>query len=81
VEITYREATDKKPEGRIRYWQSVRTERGDTYKPAEEIAHDPVLTPMLEMQMRRDIKALKDRYEGFKEFAQIVRDELGTEAS
>jgi len=81
VHIVYRKADGKKPEGRVRAWQSVRSEDGHTYRPSDEIATDPLLRQIVLMDMTREWKQLKARYQAFAEFSQMVLADLHEEAS
>ena len=75
LDIVYRKAKGKKPEGRTRAWQSVRSEAGYVYQPAEEVATDPFIRQLVLMDMEREWKQLRARYSAFAEFsAMVLRD-------
>lgn len=82
VDIVYRKAEGKQqPEGRVRAWQSVRGEDGYAYRPAEEVATDPLLRQLVLLDMTREWKQLKARYGAFAEFAEMVQADLHEAAS
>ncbi len=76
VRIVYRRAEGKQPERSTRYWQSVRGEDGFAYRPAGEVASDPMLTQIVLMDMKREWKAMQDRYGHFREFVEMVRADV-----
>lgn len=63
--------------GQVRAWQSVRRPTGYTYEPTEEVVKDPMATRILLADMEREWKALKDRYDRFDEFRELVLSDLG----
>jgi hypothetical protein len=78
VRIVVREATETEPEHTVRGFHSTLDEdHKPVYRPLEEIASNPLAREMLLREMRRDIIALKRRYEGVSEFLGMVHEELG----
>jgi hypothetical protein len=78
VKVVYRETPDG-TERSVRAFHAIRSEIGTTYRPVEEIVNDPTMTAILRMDMEREWRALKARYEQFDEFWHIVRGDLGNE--
>ena len=78
VRITYVEATDKSPAKQTRFYQSVRTETGSSYRPSPEIAADPFQRKLVLADMEREWQALKRRYADFAEFAEMVRRDIAS---
>jgi hypothetical protein len=72
VRLTYREATDTQPAKTIRAYNAVETPEGHVYKPAEEVAADPLLAQMVRRDMERAWRDLKRRYADFEEFWRMV---------
>lgn len=80
VKISYRKATGKPAE--IRSWQALSSpDGGFEYRPTEEVVEDEVLTQLVLRDMEREWKQLRARYGRFKEFVQMVRGDLGEQAS
>lgn len=82
VKVTYRnDLTGEK--STVRAFQSVR--RADaaspSYEPTEKVLEDEFATAMILRDMERDIVTLKNRYEHFVEFAEMVKKHLGVEAA
>jgi hypothetical protein len=77
VRVVYQEGADGKPPKDVRAWQAVRDERGHVYEPADRVATDPLLRKMVLADMERDWRTLKQRYENFQEFWQLLREEVG----
>lgn len=76
--VVYVEPTDDQPERSVRAYHSTLDEdHKPVYRPLEEIAANPLAREMLLREMRRDILALKRRYEGVSEFLGMVHKELG----
>lgn len=66
---------------KVRAFHAVRTEVGNVYKPADEVANDPFLSRLLMQEMEREWRQLKARFERFAEFWFMVnRDEDNPEA-
>jgi hypothetical protein len=70
VRVAYR--PDDKPKDTIRAFQALRLEEGVVYHPSEKIAQDPFLTKLLMADMERDWRQLKQRYDSFAEFWQMI---------
>lgn len=81
VTIVYREAGNKTVAQRGRAFHSVRSEDGHTYRPAEEIALDPIARQIVLMDMTREWRQLKARYGAFAEFVALVQADLHEQAS
>lgn len=79
VRVVYAEASDSQPERSVRAYHSTLDDEDHkpVYRPLEEIAANPLAREMLLREMRRDILALKRRYEGVSEFLGMVHKELG----
>lgn len=60
----------------VRAFHAVRHEREYVYDPVEEIAADPVTRQILLREMERDWRTLKKRYEGVREFFELVRADV-----
>lgn len=62
----------------IRAYQAVRNEKapGYTYVPSEEVAASPVLTDIVLMDMKREWKALQQRYGHFAEFVSMIQSDI-----
>lgn len=76
VRIVYQEANETRPEKTIRAFQAVQSETGYQYEPVEAIAADPFKRALLLQTMEREWRAMKDRYETFDEFWQLLRGEV-----
>lgn len=59
----------------VRAFHAVRSERGTVFEPAEVVAQDPFLLRLVLADMRREWEQLKRRYEGFAEFAEMIRQD------
>jgi hypothetical protein len=81
VRITYPAATEEEPTKSVRYYQPLRTERGNVYEPVTEVAMDPFKRKLLLADMEREWRALKRRYDNFAEFAEMVRRDMDDVAS
>lgn len=79
VRITYREGTER--ELSVRAFQAVRIETGYVYEPAEKVAQDPFLAKLVMADMEREWRQLKQRYESFREFWEIVRSDVDAAAA
>lgn len=76
VRITYR-SSPKARERDVRAFQAVRTGQGYVYEPTEKVAQDPFLAHLVLADMEREWRALKRRYEDFREFWTMVRRDVG----
>lgn len=77
VRVVYRDADDSGPERSVRAFHAIRKDSGHVYEPADRVAHDPVMNEVLRMDMRREWHALRRRWEGWDEFTDMVRQDLG----
>lgn len=71
VKITY-----NKPDGppvTIRGFHCVKSAEGFVYHPADRVAADPLLSRILIADMEREWRTLKQRWEQFGEFWELVR--------
>jgi hypothetical protein len=67
---------------KTRWWHSVATEDGRAYRTADEIAEDPFLLKLHLQNMEREWRALRERYDRFAEFAEMIRRDIeGGEAA
>lgn len=73
VRISYAQPDGRRTE--IRAFHAVRRPTGYSYEPAEEIVRDEIATKILMAEMERDWRALKKRYESFREFWTLIRSE------
>lgn len=74
VRVTYQE-TDGTVKS-VRAFHCVRGPQGHTYQTADEIIHDPLLTEMVMRDMEREWRSLRDRYDRFDEFRQMITADL-----
>lgn len=65
----------------VRAWHSVDTEEGRVYHTAEEVAEDPFLLKLHLQNMEREWRSLREKYDRFAEFAEMVRRDLGEAAA
>jgi hypothetical protein len=68
VRIVYRE----QPTRTVRAFHSVHTPDGYQYAPVQTITDDPKLAAMVLADMERDWRALRNRYDEFAEFWDMV---------
>lgn len=61
----------------VRAFHAVRTERGYRYEPVEKVAENELTSKLLLQDMEREWRTLRRRWEGFEEFATLVRREVG----
>jgi len=76
--VVYKPAKGKNSERSVRAFHAVYSEDDQqfAYKPVEEIVHDEFSTQLVMREMERDWKVLKNRYDHFREFWQMIhRDE------
>jgi hypothetical protein len=80
VRVTYRAAADGVPSGDVRAFQAIRSDGVDEYvfEPAEKVAADPLLRALVLRDMEREWKQLRERYERFAEFIEMVEADLHT---
>lgn len=71
VRIAYK--PDEKPADTIRWFHAVRTEEGTVYHAADKIARDPLLAGIVLADMEREWRQLKNRYDEFTEFWEMIR--------
>lgn len=74
VKISYAAPNGTRSE--LRAFHAVRSEQGHVYDPTEEIVQDEIATRILLKQMEQDWRSLKNRWSGFKQFADMVRADL-----
>jgi hypothetical protein len=59
----------------VRAFHAVRTlDGGSAYMPVEEIVDNPLLNELLRREMERDWRALRQRWEDYTEFWQLVKE-------
>jgi len=76
VRISYFPAGDKAPNS-IRAFHAVyRQDQGHVYEPAEDIIDDPLARQMLLRDMQRDWLLMKQRWESFVEFWEVIRADM-----
>lgn len=81
VKVVYREADDQNSEKSVRYWHSVRSEKGHVYEPVERVVQDDFTRKLVLTQMQREWQTLHRKYKEFEEFLAMVRRDLGEEAA
>lgn len=81
VRVVYREPTENDAGLDVRAWHAVRDDEGHTYKPADEVAEDPVLSEIVLRDMQREWQQLHRRYGHFAEFIELVRQTLTENAA
>ena len=61
----------------VRAFHAVRTpDGGHAYEDVEAIINSPILTELLRRDMERDWRALRQRWQDFEEFWQLVQEDL-----
>src|SRR5262249_15436676 len=78
IRVVYR-----RPNGdlaRVREFHSIRMPDGRSFEPVDEITADPLLKTIVLRQMERDWRQLKQRYDQFEEFTQMVLADVGEHA-
>lgn len=80
VRVVYRKATDKAPEKSIRAFHAVRGDSGHVYEPVERVVDDPFTRRLVLADMEREWKQMKARWADFKEFAEMVREDMAQAA-
>lgn len=78
--VVYKE-TDEGARVSVRGYHSIRTEKGNIYEPAEEVAADPFKRKLLLSDMEREWKQMRARWSHFAEFAEMIRKDLEEEAA
>ncbi len=61
---------------KVRAFQPIRTDDGYVYEPSEVVASDPFLTKMLLRDMEREWRTMRDRYDAFSEFWNMVYSDI-----
>lgn len=79
VKVTYKDAGGKPQE--MRQYHAIRKETGHVYEPTEEVIQDEFMAKVLLADMEREWRALKRRFDQFKEFRQMVLDDLAGKAA
>lgn len=74
VKITY--AREDKPPLTVRAYHAVRDGEGFAFRSTDDILADPLLTKMLLADMKREWLTLRQRYEHFAEFRELVLGDL-----
>jgi hypothetical protein len=74
VKVSYRDDQGRPKD--VRQFHAVRREQEFVYEPLTEIANDDVTRQILLRDMERDWKTLKKRYDGVREFLDLVRRDL-----
>jgi hypothetical protein len=74
VTIVYVEEEDD--DRRIRAWQTVRDDNGQRFEPIQKIAEDEFLAELVLRDMEREWKQLRDRYDRFAEFRELVQKDI-----
>jgi hypothetical protein len=80
VRISYRPVATGEHRS-IRAFHAVRGDDGYVYEDAEAIVADPFLTRLVLQDMAREWKAMKARYDTFREFWQLVAADIEAKAS
>lgn len=78
VRVVYRKDPDQRVD--VRAFHAIRRETGHVYEPAEEIVRDEVATKVILADMEREWRQLRDRYNQFREFVEMIRRDLGDAA-
>ena len=73
VEVVYKEADEHGPALRVRKWQSVRSEDGFVFEPAERVVADPMMTRIVLSGMEREYRSLEARFGHFEEFVALAQ--------
>jgi len=74
VKISYQ--PENRPPQHVRQFHATYDPRyGHVYTPVEEVLEDPLARQLLLRDMQRDWLLMKDRYDRFTEFWQMVADE------
>jgi hypothetical protein len=76
VRVKYRDATDDEAERSVRGFHAIRNEDGYTYHPVETVIQDEFQRRLVLADMEREWRQLKQRYDQFEEFLQMVRTDL-----
>ncbi len=84
VRVRYASATETRPEQSGRAFHAVRDAEGPEpyrYEPADDVAADPLMAKLVLQDMEREWRALYHRYKSFAEFTELVRGDIGEQAS
>jgi hypothetical protein len=79
VRVVYKDAGGRPQE--MRQYHAIRKETGYTYEPTEEVVQDEFTAQLLLADMEREWRALKKRFDQFKEFRQMILNDLGDKAA
>ena len=76
VKVTYREDDDGPHD--LRAWINVRPEdgRGGQYRPVMDVAQDEFARTLVLTQMEREWKTMRERYNTFEEFIEMVKADI-----
>ena len=72
VRVTYREGTETEGPRTYRAWSSLPAEDGRAYLPTEEAIEDPFQRKLLVQEMRRELRAVQEKYGHLQEFVEVV---------
>lgn len=81
VKVTYREPTETEAGRSVRAFHAVRRENGHVYEPLDLVVQDPFTRQLVLRDMEREWKALHRRYSQFREFVDLIRQDLEREAA
>lgn len=73
VRVVYRQDGDETRS--VRAFQAIRQESGYSYEPTERVIQDPFLSKLVMMDMEREWQQLRTRYEHFREFWEMVKQD------
>lgn len=76
VRVVYKKAEGKESAQSVRAFHAVQSPNGFVYEPVEKVTADPLLAQMVLRDMEREWKQLKDRYGHFRQFYDMVRDDV-----
>lgn len=76
VRVTYRDGDEFSPPTSVRAFHSLPDGEGFAYRPAEEVAGNPILNEILLRAMEREWKTLRRRYGHYEDFAKMVQRDL-----
>lgn len=75
VRIVYKPANEREGEKSVRAFHAVRKENGHVYEPTEKVTADPFIAQLVLRDMEREWRQLKQRYDQFEEFWDMVRQD------
>lgn len=82
VRVVYKQADESGPEKTVRAFHAYRAPKstGYVYEPLEKVVENDFARQIVLMDMEREWRQLHARYEGFVEFLEMVREDLGIAA-